>query len=238
MKISPINNTQTSKSTNFKGIVDKSVIKYLDNVCLNNSNPQNAKIVANRILEKLTNFMKPLHNDTVFSVKTAPVLQSIILPFDDKCAKIDTETHLTYTLFSNKKTQTQFTLSDKHEFLMKGKQMMLEKGRFIYPFASENSLEKFEEHVDATIELFSNNNKDVDRILFNNMLISKRNRYSNLPDFIEKLRQKRIEANIFKMSKEFGMKPTEEKTTRNFVKYKANEESSTMGNSYTVRVAI
>ena len=56
MKVSPINNTQMSNSTNFKGIVDKSVIKYLDNACLNNSNPQNAKIVANRILEKLTNF--------------------------------------------------------------------------------------------------------------------------------------------------------------------------------------
>ena len=69
MQVSSINNVSTSNKVNFNGVVDKSVIRYLDNTCLHSNNTKEARVFADKILEKLTQFMKTLHKDTIISVK-------------------------------------------------------------------------------------------------------------------------------------------------------------------------
>ena len=78
MQISPIQKTQQNyRNNNFKGAVDKSVIRYLDNTCLHSNNTKEARVFADKILEKLTQFMKTLHKDTIISVKEEMVTRTI-----------------------------------------------------------------------------------------------------------------------------------------------------------------
>ena len=120
MQISPIQQDRNYRNNNFKGAVDKSVIRYLDNTCLHSNNTKEARVFADKILEKLTQFMKTLHKDTVISVKEEMVTRRVSLPFDDEPAYIDTGLRKYFTEFSNKTTKSKFSLSHPCEFIVGG----------------------------------------------------------------------------------------------------------------------
>ena len=64
-----------------------------------------------------------------------------------------------------------------------------------------------------------------------------RDRFTLLPDFIEKIRQNRIEEKAKRIAKEFGMQSAPKQTTR-FVRYEADNPSSCIGEGFTVRSAL
>lgn len=237
MQVSSINSLSTSNKANFKGVVDKSVIRYLDNACLR-SNTKEAKLFADKTLEKLTQFMKTLHKDTVISVKEEMITRRVSLPFDDGPAYVDTGMRKHFTEFSNKTTKSNFSLSHDSEFIVGGKPKSLAwENRILLGSTDNVALEQFDKHINALIEFFSDNNKDADRLLFNNMLKYSRDRFTLLPDFIEKFRQNRTEEKAKKIAKEFGMQPAKKQSTR-FVKYEADNSSSRLGQAFTVRSAL
>lgn len=239
MQISPIQKTQQNyRNNNFKGAVDKSVIRYLDNACLHSNNTKEARVFADKTLEKLTQFMKTLHKDTIISVKEEKVTRRVSLPFDDKPAYVDTGMRKHFTEFSNKTTKSKFSLSHNSEFIVGGEPKPLAwKNRFLFDSTDNDALEQFDRHINALIEFFSDNNKDADRLLFNNMLEYSRDRFTLLPDFIEKFRQNRIEEKAKRIAKEFGMQSAPKQTTR-FVRYEADNPSSRIGEGFTVRSAL
>lgn len=241
MQIFPINNISTLNKTNFKGAVDKSVIRYLDNACLYSNKPEEARVFADKILKKLTQFMKTLHKNTIISVKEEMITHRVSLPFDDGPAYVDTGFKKHFTEFSNKTTKSKFSLSHNSEFIVAGREPkpLAWKNRFLFGSTENNALEQFDRHINALIEFFSDNNKDADRLLFNNMLKYSRDRFrfTFLPDFIEKIRQNKIEEKAKRIAKEFGMQPAKKQSAR-FVRYEADNPSSRIGEGFTVRSAI
>ena len=237
MQVLSINSVSTSNKTNFQGTVDKSVVKYLQKACSYSSNPEEARVTANNILEKLTRFMKTLHKDTVFSVKERSVFEQIELPFDPKIAYVDSGYKLYFTEFSNKTTKSRFSVSNPKEFIVGNIQKSFaSKGSFIHGFYSGDALQQFETHVNALFDYFSNS-KDVDRLLFNNMRKHSGRRFSILPDFIQNYRQNRAEAKAKKIAKEFGMEPSEKQSSK-FMEYKADDETANIQDAYTMSLAI
>ena len=238
MQISPIQKTQQNyRNNNFKGAVDKSVIRYLDNTCLHSNNTKEARVFADKILEKLTQFMKTLHKDTIISVKEE-VTRRVSLPFDDEPAYIDTGLRKYFTEFSNKTTKSKFSLSHPCEFIVGGCAKPIKRSeKILLDSRDDMALKQFDTHVNTLIKFFSDDNKDADRLLFNNMLKYNRDRLTFLPDFIEKFRQNKVEEKAKKIANEFGMKPTE-KQKDVFLRYEADDPVSRIGRGFTVRSAL
>ena len=239
MQIRPIQKTQQNyRNNNFKGAVDKSVIRYLDNTCLHSNNTKEARVFADKILEKLTQFMKTLHKDTIISVKEEMVTRRVSLPFDDEPAYIDTGLRKYFTEFSNKTTKSKFSLSHPCEFIVGGWAKPIKRSeKILLDSHDDMALKQFDTHVNTLIKFFSDDNKDADRLLFNNMLKYNRDRLTFLPDFIEKFRQNKVEEKAKKIANEFGMKPTE-KQKDGFLRYEADDPASRIRRGFTVRSAL
>lgn len=235
MQVSSINNVSTSNKANFKGAVDKSVIKYLNNTCLHSNNTKEARVFADKILEKLTLFMKTLHKDTIISIKDEMMTHRLILPIDDSPFNVDKAYNQYFTEFSNKTTKSKFSLGHPCEFIVGGwaKPIKRTEKKILGPHENE-ALKRFDTHVNALIEFFSDDNKDADRLLFNNMLKYNRDRLTFLPDFIEKFRQNKVEEKAKKIANEFGMKPTK-KQLDGFLRYEADDPVSRIRRGFTVR---
>lgn len=184
---------QTNRNRTFKGSVDKSVYRYLDKVCHETADVVTMK---NEIIENLNTFMSPLHKDTIFSIKNIPAIRTYLLPFPKDTINVAYELvdiGNYQTFFSNKKTKTSFSLSERYTFVHdKNSKSYIPPEKCIWKSWQEDKLSAFKSHVEAVIKFFDKDRGyDVDNVLYNNRFVKRPLIESFLPKFIVRRRIER-----------------------------------------------
>ena len=208
MQISPINSNYQTNNTNFKGTVDKSVVKYFKEFqkdAIKRKSPNEWKTADIEhltaklpvILQQLKDFMAKLHPDTKLVVVK-------------RCSWRD------WSLYNTKlKTCTLANFEDPGEFIhsFKARRHHIEDKK---QWHDDMEFQKVEELVK---QLIKNDPKEIDKRIFDNYISSIANDASNAGFFKDFSINRRIEK-AQKYSKEFGVENVNlEKINSNLKRY-------------------
>ena len=208
MQISPINSNYQTKNTNFKGTVDKSVVKYFKEFqkdAIRRKLPNEWKTADIEhltaklpvILQQLKDFMAKLHPDTKLVV-------------EKRCNWRD------WSLYNTKlKTCTLANFEDPGEFIYSFKA----RKRHIDDKKQWHDDMEFQKVEELVKQLIKNDPKEIDKRIFDNYISSIANDASNAGFFKDFSINRRIEK-AQKYSKEFGVENVNlEKINSNLKRY-------------------
>lgn len=223
MKIQRVNNSEKSfinknnqnNKTNFKGYVDHSVVKYLDDICVAcnkdaSTSGFNCEAMAINIYQKLDNLLTKLHDKTTFSIRYDKVKRPIMLPFSSQVEYVDSGVSVANSVFANELTKTSFSMSDTRTVIFDGQRYTrLPAGAtsIMTPQWGKSAMLAFNRHVDGLVEFFGNKEQDVDKILFFDMVKQTRLKATNsiLPKWFISLQLNKRGKVADSLAEEFGV---------------------------------